>query len=573
MKKIIISLLLIILSNSSFAQNLSNFATLPILHEGRVKPLESFARVQLQQLAGAENWQNQTATTWLANSVFKPETMLQKKFFKITNPHIKSTLNLSKDKAYTNFATLHAYFQHNQSFLKLLDKPTNSLSADEQDWLTLYTHYLNYGSLLSSLTLVLPLPFDPSQTYLTAHKKYASNMAQLVKQHGTNLQRYNFAQKQLAASAWQLKAMREAGLTSAAFKVIPTADKNFAPWLSPWGWQLENPNNSKALQTWQQAAFAYRNQDDASFVKATQKLLPQSTWVLQLETYYQRYKPIIIAQFFYGLGLLILLFTTLFKRAKLIKRHYAVIAISLGLACHTTALLCRIAILQRPPSGTLYETLLFVSFVTVLLGLLYKRHSTRTPTFMAAGLASILLFMAPLFKPQGDNLEMLQAVLNTNFWLTIHVLMITCGYAVSVLAAGLAHVSLFKRSTTKFNDVYKLLILALFLTAFGTMLGGIWADQSWGRFWGWDPKENGALLLALWLAWLLHGRVSGHLQPRALLALAAATNIIVALSWFGVNLLNIGLHSYGFTQGVAGGLAVFCAGEIALITWLYRCNK
>ena len=100
-------------------------------------------------------------------------------------------------------------------------------------------------------------------------------------------------------------------------------------------------------------------------------------------------------------------------------------------------------------------------------------------------------------------------------------------------------------------------------------MGGIWADQSWGRFWGWDPKENGALLIVLWLAWLLHGRMSSHLKDRVYLACCAFLSVIVVLAWFGVNLLNVGLHSYGFISGVAWGIGLFCLFEILCIGALF----
>jgi ABC-type transport system involved in cytochrome c biogenesis permease subunit len=122
------------------------------------------------------------------------------------------------------------------------------------------------------------------------------------------------------------------------------------------------------------------------------------------------------------------------------------------------------------------------------------------------------------------------------------------------------------------NRIYKVSLLALLLTTVGTILGGIWADQSWGRFWGWDPKENGALLIVLWIIWMQHGRVSGQLPTLAFTAAAAFLNVIVALAWFGVNLLSVGLHSYGFITGIATALALFCVFETALIGTLWKLN-
>jgi hypothetical protein len=99
----------------------------------------------------------------------------------------------------------------------------------------------------------------------------------------------------------------------------------------------------------------------------------------------------------------------------------------------------------------------------------------------------------------------------------------------------------------------------------GTVLGGIWADQSWGRFWGWDPKENGALIIVLWNALILHARWGGLVRERGLMNMAIFGNIVTAWSWFGVNMLGIGLHSYGFMDAAFKWLMLFNASQIALI--------
>ncbi|MDP6905781.1 MAG: cytochrome c biogenesis protein CcsA, partial [Verrucomicrobiota bacterium] len=113
-----------------------------------------------------------------------------------------------------------------------------------------------------------------------------------------------------------------------------------------------------------------------------------------------------------------------------------------------------------------------------------------------------------------------------------------------------------------FDNLFGITLVALFFTLFGTILGGIWADQSWGRFWGWDPKENGALLIVLWQLMMIHMRLSGIARPAEFALGMGLNNIIVALAWFGVNLLQVGLHSYGFDDGVARNLFIFIALEI-----------
>ena len=106
-----------------------------------------------------------------------------------------------------------------------------------------------------------------------------------------------------------------------------------------------------------------------------------------------------------------------------------------------------------------------------------------------------------------------------------------------------------ERSAQAARSVYAILCFALLFSFAGTMLGGIWADMSWGRFWGWDPKENGALMIVLWCAAAIHARIMGVVGDRIFLALAAFGNIIAAWAWFGVNLMGVGLHAYGFIDG------------------------
>jgi ABC-type transport system involved in cytochrome c biogenesis permease subunit len=228
--------------------------------------------------------------------------------------------------------------------------------------------------------------------------------------------------------------------------------------------------------------------------------------------------------------------------------------------------------------GTLYESALFVSLICAASGLIVTLHSRQALSLLTGtACAALILGIAPLLLQKTDSLELLVAVLNTNFWLATHVVCITAGYGVCVLTAALAHIWLVLKIWNPEHEalrslprvLHSLSLVALLLTAVGTVLGGIWADQSWGRFWGWDPKENGALLIVLWLVWLQHGRMSGRLRAASFTAALAALNVIVALAWFGVNLLNVGLHSYGFISGIAEGLTAFCTAELALIGALW----
>src|SRR5207244_2190084 len=155
----------------------------------------------------------------------------------------------------------------------------------------------------------------------------------------------------------------------------------------------------------------------------------------------------------------------------------------------------------------------------------------------------------------GDTMKVLQAVLDTNFWLATHVIIINLGYAATFLAGilGIVYVirgfftSSLNRDAGKdlIRMIYGVVCFAMPFSFIGTVLGGIWADQSWGRFWGWDPKENGAVLIVLANALLLHARWGGLVKDRGIACLAIFGNIVTSWSWFGTNMLGVGLHSYG----------------------------
>src|SRR5215469_12833065 len=117
---------------------------------------------------------------------------------------------------------------------------------------------------------------------------------------------------------------------------------------------------------------------------------------------------------------------------------------------------------------------------------------------------------------------------------------------------------------------YGIVCFATLFSFVGTVLGGIWADQSWGRFWGWDPKENGALLIVLWNAIVLHALLAKWVHFRGLMVLAVGGNVVTSWSWFGTNMLGVGLHSYGFMDRAFWVLLVFIIIQLIVMNlgWL-----
>lgn len=236
----------------------------------------------------------------------------------------------------------------------------------------------------------------------------------------------------------------------------------------------------------------------------------------------------------------------------------------LALALMVAGITHRCIIMERSPVGNLYDTILFIAATGVLVLLLVELMTRRA---VALGLA-IFMGMACMFLARRyeigdakDHMDPLVAVLKSNFWLSTHVVTVTIGYMGGLAAAGLSVIYIFARvlgideGDAKFRRAmtriaYGMVCFTLFFSLIGTVLGGIWANDSWGRFWGWDPKENGALMIVLWCLVVLHARLAGFLREWGIHIAAVFGANIVAFSWWHVNSLSTGLHSYGFIDGL-----------------------
>jgi ABC-type transport system involved in cytochrome c biogenesis permease subunit len=253
-------------------------------------------------------------------------------------------------------------------------------------------------------------------------------------------------------------------------------------------------------------------------------------------------------------------------------------------AVHTFGLVCRIYISGRPPVTNLYSSAVFIGWAAVLFALLVEivyRLGVGNLLAAAMGVPSMIIawYLTLEFANSGDTLGVMQAVLDTNFWLGTHVVCISLGYTTTLLAGFMGLLTLLggfvtdrlsdaqRRQLTRMT--YGTVCFAIFFSFVGTVLGGLWADDSWGRFWGWDPKENGALMIVLWNAIVLHARWGKMIGERGLASLAVLGTIVVAWSWWGVNQLGVGLHSYGKAQGITQALTVFDAAMFAAVVLAY----
>ena len=274
-----------------------------------------------------------------------------------------------------------------------------------------------------------------------------------------------------------------------------------------------------------------------------------------------------------------------FRHAGMMSRYVRVVSsiaymlIAASTAALVSGIVVRCIIRGRPPVSTLYETILFITAVSVIIFMIIEWMNRRgVAASLAPVLGSVGLFLATKYeaKEAVDTMPSLQAVLDTNFWLSTHVTCVTIGYAAGLIAGAIGHLYILGRALRIRSDddeiyrtigrmTYGVVCFGLLFSFVGTMLGGIWANYSWGRFWGWDPKENGALMIVLWQIIILHARMGGYVRDFGVCILAIVGGCIVSFSWWGVNLLGVGLHSYGFTRGIWGSLLLFWGIEIVVI--------
>ena len=338
-----------------------------------------------------------------------------------------------------------------------------------------------------------------------------------------------------------------------------------------------------AVVAWTQILGAYEEGNAAKFNRAVaayqaeldgRTLREVNLAKVGYEWFFNHFQPFFLASMLYAFVFLVATLSWLGWTNTLNRTAFWMTCFTLAL--HTFAMVSRIYISGRPPVTNLYSSAVFIGWGTVVLGLILEwvyRMGIGNVVAAVTGFAGLLI--AHYLAGDGDTFTVLQAVLDTQFWLATHVVTINLGYSTTFLAGMLGVLYVLRgfctRSLTPDVEknvsrmIYGTLCFGIFFSFVGTVLGGLWADDSWGRFWGWDPKENGALIILLWNALVLHARWDGMVKDRGMAVLAIAGNITTSWSWFGVNELGVGLHSYGFTEGVLLSLGVFVLTQIAVI--------
>jgi ABC-type transport system involved in cytochrome c biogenesis permease subunit len=596
-------------------QFLEYFKSVPVLQEGRIKPLDTYARNLLVQFSGRDYADRIGATAWLAKLLFTPANTIDDKIFLINDPEIATALNVKPESG-----RRYSFAELKDSYARLMQLKDQANNIDERQRSLVENEIIRVAE-----NVELYVDFTNEFLWAFPDPDFTITSGDIKQQLGLPLGQNQFSFYDMASRADRIKALL-IGLKGKASNQIPVSQQELmmavnnmfrwskqyqnlpftvipvtgsSDWFSPWdaiSQGFSDEQTRKLLGLWYQMARAYSAGDFMALDMSAQQYLdavkdslsePQTKVVAKfpLELAYNAAMPFVWARVFYILSFIFFIISFVFCK----KVWYALGLLSVvgGFIPHMLGLLARVIIMGRPPVTNLYETFIFVGFITVLLGLGIEYFNRRWLGIMTAAISgTILLFIAGRYSAEGDTLKMLVAVLNSNFWLATHVTTITMGYGATCVAGVLGHIWLIQAGLGKKQEVlentYKTTLgimgVALTLTFLGTNLGGIWADQSWGRFWGWDPKENGALMIVLWLAILFHAKYALMIDALGLAIGCVIAMMVVMWAWFGVNLLSIGLHSYGFTSGIANALIVYAIFEVLFIIFtasvaIYRNKK
>jgi ABC-type transport system involved in cytochrome c biogenesis permease subunit len=567
--------------------DLEAFGELPVLYEGRVKPLDSLARNALRVVSNYETFKDaagdrQPAIRWLADVIADPKTALNHRVMKIENLELLQTLGLQRRKGY-----LYAINEFNDrigEFTKQVDLAGEAASQDKASLSTYQRKVLELDRRLKQYLLLvlsfqtLPLPDEiPTEEALRTNREEALQNVALI---GHLLQ-------EGSKRASELEAMNPPRAIPSQKDWVPVSTAYTEAYrarmlnmISPDGEQV--PVNEGGL-AFRDMLKAYGDKNAAQFnreLRRFEKILAASNpdmyhvKKIRFEAFYNHLAPFFYPQLTYILAFVLSALAWLGWSRPLNRAAFWLVAVTF--AVHTFALVARIYISGRPPVTNLYSSAIFIGWAAVAAGMgLEILYRIGIGNIVAAVGGFATLIIASYLATSGETMTALEAVLDTQFWLATHVVCITLGYSATFVAGllGLLYVlgGVLSKSFSSENgrdlarEIYGTLCFALIFSFIGTVLGGLWADDSWGRFWGWDPKENGALIIVLWNALVLHARWDGMIRDRGLAVLAVGGNITTSWSWFGVNELGIGLHSYGFTEGVLFALVVFAVTQLIVI--------
>lgn len=504
--------------------DLAAFGQLPISYEGRVQPLDSVARNAMKILSRREtlvvDGEKTMAVRWLADVLSRSDRVRDYRVVRIDHPEVVSALGLMPGRE----GSAYSLGELEPSLNELSNQITHANAVPASERTPFQNKILQLGAQLRVMEGLL----ETGQLFLLPPRQ--------------------------GAGEW--RPLREA--------IDPATGKP----------RPEDVAFLSILRAYHAGDAALFNSLVHDYRASLGQDMPGPMRKARFETAFNAFAPNIVTIGLYLIVMLLAAGSWLGWAKPLRRSAFWILLLAVGV--HTLTLIARVYLSGRPPVTNLANSGIFIGWGAALLAVGIERvHRKGLATFTAGLVAFPTLVVAHVLSFDGDTMKVLQAVLDTNFWLATHVVCITLGYSAMFLAGIIAIVFVVGGVFTRAFDekarrdmvrmIYGVTCFALLFSFVGTILGGIWADQSWGRFWGWDPKENGAAMIVLTTSILLHARLGGLVAERGIAALAIFGNIVTSWSWFGTNLLGVGLHSYGFMDGALHWLMLFVVTQLALI--------
>lgn len=579
------------------------FGRTPIVLNGRIQPLDSVARNSLLVMNGKrtakyEDGTRHTAIEWLAELMFDPVNAAERPVFRIYDDGLRSLLPPKKEKEDDRSPIAALLFgkgsdQFYYSFMEIrpfYDKIRQDAVEASQVDAQVRTRYQN--AVIELANNMIKFHSLSSSIHHGETPSMQEELLMLEKLLPQGLQAFRDRE---AGNEFDEQALAQMMTFGAIYQRLESDSLFFTHPQEPgpdgelhWekaSFVLNEISNGGApgpiSQQYAKIVDAYRNDDAATFNKAVVDLhsaiatiSPDAFGKTKAEQQFNFLEPFYVSMVGYVMVLLLAIISWIRWHEALGRAAFLTALVTLLI--HSAGIAYRIHIIGYAPVINLYSSAIFVGWGAVFLALiLEKLFKNSIGNFVAAMVGFSTLIVAHHLGDDGDTLEMMRAVLDSNFWLSTHVIIITLGYASTFLSGALAIVFVVLGLTTKLLDkkasknlqgmVYGIVCFSTLFSFVGTILGGIWADQSWGRFWGWDPKENGAILLVLWNVIILHARWGGFIKARGLMAMAIFGNIVTSWSWMGTNMLGIGLHSYGFMNEAFLYLVGFVVSQLVFI--------
>lgn len=562
--------------------DINGFGRLPTLVNGRLKPLDTVARTSLLMMQGRQRvvtpeGRSLQPIEWLLDMLFRPAEADRCQTFEIVHPDVLALLNLSTDQGAGG-----KRYSMQQLLPGMRELDRQARLADGTESATRTTFQRAVTKLRDAVVLYQHLQSCAAAVEMSDFYDRLDQVAQSLATLAPGATGHGGAGgKQLLEMATVFNTLESFGYLHL---IPPAAGSGASGWKSvggAWTGALADgkvPAGALAFAHLGRAWSARQSTDFNAAVAAqrTQMERDFSDTMRRsaVEVTFNTAEPFYTSAILYVVGFLLAVTSWLRWSGPLTRFSFVVIAAAFVLA--TAGIVTRMWLESRPPVTNLYSSALFVGWGAVALCLILERIYRNGVGSVAGGLVGFsTLLIAHHLALGGDTMEMMRAVLDSNFWLATHVVTIAVGYSATFLAGLLGVIYLLRSRFTRSLDaatatalirmIYGIVCFATLFSFVGTILGGIWADQSWGRFWGWDPKENGALLIVMWNSILLHARWGGYVRDRGIAALAVGGNIVTAWSWFGVNMLGVGLHSYGFMDAAFWWLVGFVISQLLAI--------